>query len=121
MNYESNTTVPSRIQAGVSYAVARMSFGRRVELMKQVRELAGRLEFLQAGPTDDEQMHAKILGAEIDRVYLRWGLQSVSGLEIDGQAATPESLANEGPEDLFREALAAVKSECGLSEQERKN
>ena len=26
-----------------------------------------------------------------------------------------------GPEELFQEALAAVKAECGLSEQERKN
>jgi hypothetical protein len=121
MNYESSTTVESRIRTGVFYVATRMSFGRRVELMTQVRELAARLEFLQAGRTEDEQMHASILSAEIDRLYLKWGLRSVSGLEIDGEPATPEALASAGPEDLFHEALAAVKSACGLSEQERKN
>jgi len=30
-------------------------------------------------------------------------------------------LAAIGPEDLFREALSAVKAECGLTETERKN
>jgi len=45
----------------------------------------------------------------------------VGGLELDGSPATPASLASDGPEDLFREALAAVKAECGLTEEERKN
>jgi hypothetical protein len=30
-------------------------------------------------------------------------------------------LAEAGPEDVFREAVAAVKAECGLTEAERKN
>lgn len=121
MTYESNMTIESRLQKGVVYAVARISFGRRVELMTQVRELAGRLEFLQAGKSDDEQMHASILSAEIDRLYVEWGLKGITGLEIDGEPATPESLTKSGPEDLFYEALAAVKVACGLSEQETKN
>ena len=37
------------------------------------------------------------------------------------QPATAESLIESGPEELFKEALAAVKAECGLSENERKN
>ena len=89
--------------------------------MKHVRDLGNRLEFLQAGQTDDDQMQAGILSGEIDRLYVQWGLQEVRGLEIDGLPATPESLANAGPEDIFLEVLAAVKRECGLSEQERKN
>ena len=42
-------------------------------------------------------------------------------MQIDGNAATPELLAKAGPEELFREALAAVKTEAGLTEAERKN
>ena len=38
-----------------------------------------------------------------------------------GVAAGPELLAEAGPEELFREALAAVRRETGLSEEERKN
>lgn len=49
MDYESVVVVPSQVAGGVSFSVARMSFGRRVELMRRVRELAGRVEFLEAG------------------------------------------------------------------------
>jgi hypothetical protein len=66
-------------------------------------------------------MEASLLGAEIDRLYMEWGVEEVRGLELDGQPATPASLIDSGPEDLFREALAAVKAECGLSDTERKN
>jgi hypothetical protein len=109
MTYESVLTVESQIDPGVSYSIARISFARRVELMRHVRELAGRLEFVEAGSTDQDKMAAGILSAEIDRLYVRWGLLEVRGLSIDGAPATPESLAGAGPEDLFMEALHAVK------------
>jgi hypothetical protein len=66
-------------------------------------------------------MDAGLLQAEIDRVYLDWGLANVSGLEIDGERAGPLDLVDRGPEELVREALAAVKAGAGLSEAERKN
>ena len=121
MNYESVTVVESQTVPGVSFVVAKMSFGRRVELMRRVRELARRVEFLEAAQQPGEQMDAALLQAEIDRVYLTWGLRAVSGLQLDGADATPETLAESGPEKLLHEALTAVKSETGLSEAERKN
>jgi hypothetical protein len=121
MNYESVAIVESQVASGVSYTVARMSFGRRTELMRRVRELAGRMEFLEAGQEPGEKMDAALLQAEIDRLYLKWGLREVTGLQLDGVAATPELLVECGPEDLFREALAAVRRETGLNEAERKN
>jgi hypothetical protein len=54
-------------------------------------------------------------------LYLTWGLVRVEGLEVDGATATPESLLDEGPEDLCREAITAIKAECGLTDAERKN
>jgi hypothetical protein len=121
MEYKSYEIVDSKSAAGVRYRVAKMSFGRRVELARRIRELAQRKEFLEAGGSPDEKMESALLGFEIDRLYLLWGLREVSGLELDGTPATPESLAEQGPEELFREALAAVKAECGLTEAERKN
>jgi hypothetical protein len=38
MSYDSVAVVESAIRDGVSFRVARMSFGRRVELMRRVRE-----------------------------------------------------------------------------------
>jgi hypothetical protein len=121
MVYESVAVVESRVASGVTFAVAKMSVGRRAELMRQIRELARKTEFLEAGTDPREKMDAALLRVEIDRLYVRWGMHAVTGLELDGVAATPEALADSGPEDLFREAVAVVRAQMGLSTQERKN
>jgi hypothetical protein len=121
MTYDSVDRVDSAIAAGVSYMVAKISFSRRMDLMRRVRELARRAEFLEAGKNTEEKMDAALLRAEIDRLYFTWGLKEVIGLDLDGKPATPESLLESGPEELFREALAAVRAAVGLSAAERKN
>jgi hypothetical protein len=120
-SYASETVVESRAVPGVRFTIARMSFGRRVELMRRVRELARRTEFLAAGGEPADKMDAGLLHAEIERLYVMWGVTAVSGLAVDGLVAGPKLLAEAGPEELFREALAAVRRETGLSEEERKN
>lgn len=120
-SYESVTTVQSKVMAGVRFTIARMSFDRRVELMRTIRELAARAEFLAAGQAAEDKMDAALVQAEIERLYVTWGLRTVSGLVIDGREAGPEMLSGEAPEALFREVLAAVRAETGLSEEERKN
>ncbi len=121
MIYESVATVESQVVQGVTYTIAKMSFGRRTELMRQVREMARRMEFLEAGQEPREKMDAALLRVEIDRLYVKWGLLGVLGLKLDGEDATPELLTERGPENLFREALALVRSQTGLSAEERKN
>ncbi len=120
MNYESVTTIESK-RAGVRLHVRRMSFGRRLELLRRVRDLARQVEFLEAGKTAGEHMDAGVLRAEIERTLVLWGVAGISGLQVDGADATPEALVERGPEDVFREALAAVRREAGLTEEERKN
>jgi hypothetical protein len=119
--WSSREVVASESHAGVEFVIARMTFGRRLELMRRVRDLAARLEFFEAGRDARNGMEASLLGAEIDKLYILWGVEEVRGLELDGAPATPESLIELGPEALFAEALAAVKAACGLSENERKN
>ena len=121
MNYESLTVVESRVAPGVTFTIAKMSYGRRLELMRQIRELARRMEFVEASPEPGGKMDAALLDAEIGRLYVKWGLRSVSGLILDGAEATPDQLAECGPEDVFREALAAVQVQSGITEAERKN
>jgi len=121
MRYESVSVVESKVVPGVTFRVARMSFGRRMELMRRVRELARRVEFQEAGQTAGDKMDAALAASEIDRLFVDWGLVAVAGLELDGAEATPQLLAAAGPEDLWREALAAVRRETGLSADERKN
>jgi hypothetical protein len=121
VEYESVRRVESAAASGVAYLVARMSFSRRLDLMRQVRDLARKVEYLEAGDESGDRMEGGLLRAEIDKLYVQWGLRGVEGLEIDGVEATPEMLAECGPEDLFREALNAVRRETGLNDEERKN
>jgi hypothetical protein len=121
VDYASSRVVESQKVAGVRFTVLRMSFGRRAELLGRVRELARRAEFLAAGESTGDRMDAALARAQIDRLYVSWGLQAVAGLRVDGVEATPEMLAQAGPEELFREALGLVRRETGLDEAERKN
>ncbi|MCX6596460.1 MAG: hypothetical protein NTV70_08845 [Acidobacteria bacterium] len=79
------------------------------------------MEFAEAGAGFADKVEASLLALEVERLYLEWGLESVSGLELDGLPATPQTLAERGPEGLCREMIQAIKAECGLSEEERKN
>ncbi|MGB9606373.1 MAG: hypothetical protein ACPL88_10915 [Bryobacteraceae bacterium] len=121
MEYQSHKIIESRSFPGVRLKIRRISFGRRIELMRRVSELAAKAEFLEAGGDPREKLGAKLLASEIDRIYLEWGLADVEGLAIDGEPATPEKLVASGPEAICGEALQAIKGELGLDEQEEKN
>jgi len=101
--------------------VARISVARRIELARKIREIGRKVEFLEAGKDPREKLEAAVLTAEIDRVYLEWGLEEIQALTIDGDAATPAALIEKGPLDLAKEMLGRIKRECGLSEEQRKN
>jgi hypothetical protein len=105
----------------VRYSIRRISFGRRIELARQIREVGRKAEYLEAGNDVRDKLEATVLGAEIDRVYLDWGLVGVEGMEIDGETATPQSLIDAGPAELAAEILNRIKAECGLTDDERKN
>ena len=119
--YESTVWFDSEARAGVRIGIVRVSFGRRIELARRIREIGRRAEYLEASSEPRDKLEATVLAAEIDRAYLDWGLIGVDGLEIDGSAATPQTLIETGPVEVAAEALARIKSECGLTEDERKN
>lgn len=121
VRYESALRLASSAAPEVHFTICRMSFGRRTELLRRVRELTAKIDFLEAGRGLAERAEAALLGREADRVYLEWGLLKVEGLEIDGAPATPESLIASGPEPICGEILRAIQAECGLSAEERKN
>lgn len=119
--WESRVWFDSAVVEGVRFEIVRVSFGRRIELARRIREIGRRLEYLEAGTEAREKMEATVLAAEIDRAYLEWGLAAVDGLAIDGEGATPEALIDRGPVELAQEILGRIKSECGMTEDERKN
>ncbi len=120
-NYESSVVVHSHSVPGVKFTINRISFGRRMELCRRVRDVGQKLEFLEAGDHFREKVEANLLSHEIDKIYLEWALVAVDGLTIDGEPATGELVVTKGPEALSREIVEAIKSQCGLNEEERKN
>ena len=121
MEYESTRHVDSRCCPGVSFTIRCMSFGRRLELLQRIRDAARQLEFRAAGGSAEDCAETALQSAQLERLYVEWGLKSVSGLRIDGAPATHELLIEAGPEALCREIAAEVRRECGLSDEERKN
>ena len=56
MIYESTAIVESQVASGVKFTVAKMSFGRRTELLRELREMARKIEFLEAGKDSGQKM-----------------------------------------------------------------
>ena len=121
MNHESVRLVESAECAGVRFSIARISFARRLDLTRRVRELGRRISFDEAGDSMDGRLAGAVARGEIDRLYLEWALTGIEGLEIDGAPAGVTELVERGPESLCREIVSEIRKECGLSEEERKN
>ena len=121
VSYESVITTSSKVMPGVVFRINRISFGRRMELCRSIREITRRVEFLEAGSELNEKIEASLLAHEIDAMYLRWGLVGIEGLMIDGAVAASDQLIEKGPEELSREIVDAIKDQCGLGDEERKN
>ena len=113
--------IQSAVCEGVTFRIARMSFARRLELTRRVRELGQRLEFERAGDALQDKICAAVTSGEIERLYLAWGLLGIEGLSIDGEPADTQAVIERAPESLCREILQAIRQECGLTEEERKN
>jgi hypothetical protein len=119
--YESVAWFESESVPGVRFGVRRVSLGRKIELVRRIREVGGKAEFLAASDDVCDKLDAALVSAEIDRMYVEWGLCSIEGITFDEVAATMESLVERGPIALTNEILTRIKAECGLSETERKN
>ena len=85
----------SKIADGVSYSVSKMSFARRMEL-DEARARFGAAGWSSWWPAEDAggKMDAALLEVEIERLYVKWGLREVTGLEVDGSSATPNRWRN---------------------------
>jgi len=56
-----------------------------------------------------------ILHAEWYPAWIKWGLYSIQGLDIDDAPATPETLIEGGPSELVSEIFQAIQKASGLS------
>lgn len=119
--YSSTKLCQSVCRPGVAYVVRKMSLRRRAALASALAEIGPRLEFTTAGSTAMDQLETTRLLAAAAETYLKWGLLSVEGLDVDGEPATIETLLDRGPEDLCDEIVQSIQAECRMSEDEVKN
>jgi hypothetical protein len=52
---------------------------------------------------------------------VKFFLQKIEGLEIDGAPATADSLIDSGPDDLYQEVAQAISGQLGLTNTEKEN
>lgn len=119
--WASREWVESKAMEGVRFEIARISFLRRIELLKRLRGLLAEVECRAAGEGEADRVESARLGIEVQKTYIEWGLKAIEGLLIDGEPATLESLLARGPERLCEEIAEAVRKRSFLSEEERKN
>src|ERR1035437_5082332 len=58
--WDSRKRVASEAMPGVEFVIHRMTFGRRLELMKNVRDLAARIEYFDAGRDEKNRMKTNL-------------------------------------------------------------
>ncbi len=121
VNYISTKRIESKRIPGVAFRIRRMSLAGRMRMLEEVWETTRKLEFHQAGESLEDQIQVQSISSITEAAYVRWGLEAIENLSIDGQEATPELLLQSGPELLTREVAEAVRAETFLSEDERKN
>jgi hypothetical protein len=92
-----------------------------MELIRLIRETGEKLAFHLAGDSVLDAAHAAGIRANMDALYIRWGLEEITGITIDGEPVSLDNLIERGPDSLAREIVEAVKGELFLDEDERKN
>lgn len=124
---------------GVTFTVRRFTLRRRERAVADVagaaeawRKLTEELAVIRENPEPDaerisviEAELARINREEITPAYFRHGLLGVDGLEIDGEAATVDTInrlvreidADDWP-DIFHDILAAILAEFRVEERE---
>lgn len=105
---------------GVKFSIRRVSLRGRLELMRAMRDLLAKNEFLRAGDSLD-QTEAAISDLLAKKLYVEWGLCETAGLTIDGKPANVAALIESGPEALCNEVVDSIRPSLELSEAERKN
>lgn len=140
MNLESTVTKDSTTRPGVRFTVRVLNKIQRARrdfaLVEPRTKLTGLYQQMSAIPSDATEDADRLRRASLDHecgllidmhlkpAYIRAGLLSIEGLEIDGKPATADSLIERGNDELdplIDEIYLACATESGLSEEQKKD
>jgi hypothetical protein len=138
MKHSYNTTRNIALETfpGVEVVLRRMTEGRRLELRnaigepnRRIRDILREQAVIEQQPEEIRDVAAWLAlqdefdGIMIEKVnvaWVKWGVKSLQGLEVDGRILGLEDWAD-WPSSLFDEVLNLVKQEAELNGNERKN
>ena len=148
-NFESTKRIQSKVTEGVSFVIRVITAGIRdrlnlqlAEVTDKARDLQARLRMLNLPLKEDGTFDAeaevdletviqmeklvedseRIKRTEVDPVFMDACFVAVEGLTIDGEPVkSAVQLRDFGPEELYREVVAAVRAEAELTAKEREN
>ena len=132
-SFSSKETHDSQACAGVRFTVRILNEIQRARRDAKLLETRARINELR-----DQWAAAKDKGTSLDMIkiddeasllsqsvvvpaFIRAGMISVDGLEIDGAPATVEALIESGPANLVSEIYEACVRASGLNQEESKN
>ncbi len=149
MQLTTTITHESAALAGVRFTVRRLNYIARCErdlgilsnrsrlggIMREmemlcdggaiVRDDDGKVTNIRTGKESTfrvlENEWAMLHQTQIVPAYIRAGLVSIEGLEVDGKPATVESVLAAAPDALLDEIFAACHAASDLSDEQRKN
>ena len=145
MEYTNTERIESKLFPGVAFVFYKMIEERRIELRRLAADLSSKLrklatqtrkleyEFAKTDLSDDQKEDLmeqqdlamnetqSVLITELYPLYIKWGIQSVEGLTVNGEACTAPEGLKWGPEKLYHEALGLVQERMGLTEKQIKN
>jgi hypothetical protein len=135
-DFQPYQTFPSREFPGVSYTILKMTEGSRVgyrELLAEPNSRLGEMQderarLLQAPDAQQDKVSIERLeykmvllqGSEINPAQVKWALEAVEGMTIQGTAITRANCLSMPPE-LFAEVLNSVQQIIGMTDAEIKN
>jgi hypothetical protein len=138
LSFDSQTTVHSKALDGVSFTIRvlnRIQRAKRdlplIEARTKYSQLWEQYEAIPKDAAPAEMLRKSVLLHELSIIndlhlkpaYIRAGLVSIAGLEIDGEDATADSLINSGSAKLD-EFIDEIYEECqktsGLDESQKK-
>jgi hypothetical protein len=125
---EPTVSFESETFPGVRITIQKLDEVRLRALLPTIAESIGRIRRYGHVPSPIETLkndlpfiiqHPQALleiAARIDTILVEYGAKSISGLEIDGEPATVETLLEDGPASLVTEIAAAIREAMGLPE-----
>src|SRR5262245_43681276 len=108
MQQQAVVTYRSSVIEGVEVTMKRLTFQSRLELLKDLRPLLQKLEFLSADPKTSGGIERAILEKEVETELLKWGVVRIYNTNDGSEVMNTEKLLDTAPVELADELVGFI-------------